>query len=209
MRGALRIVLTSFLIAAESLSRNQRVGLRLASSSEEARDLLHTWGQLQRTSWKVLRGVAALALSLPLVTAPASAAGPQLKLAREHARASEQFRLRVFVSSDVPLGAYTLQLSFAPAALELTSVSGGSGEFAAQPITNPEKFSSGVVRFSAFQPTRMDGPMGLCHVATLSFTPRATKGSTRVEVEVITIADTLGSTYPRTTRHRTLRFRGR
>jgi len=135
--------------------------------------------------------------------------GPQIKLAREHTGPGDPFRLRVFVSSDVPLGAYTLQLSFAPAALELTSISGGSAEFAAPPITNPEKFASGVVRFSAVQPTRMDGPRGLCHVATLSFTPRATKGSTRVEVEAITIADTLGSTYPRTSRHRTLRFRGR
>jgi len=72
-------------------------------------------------------------------TAPVYATGPQLK-AREHTRPGEPFRLRVFISSAVPLGAYTVQLSFAPAALELTSISGGSGEFAAPPITNPEQF---------------------------------------------------------------------
>ena len=154
-------------------------------------------------------GVAAVMLAGPLVGAPAYAAGPQLKLARERTRVGEPVRLKVFVSSGVPLGAYTLQLSFDPSVLNLVSITGGTAEFAAPPITNPEKFASGMVRFSAFQPMRMDGPLGLCHVATLSFTPRATKGSTRVEVEAIVLADTLGSTYPRSKRHRTLRLRGR
>ena len=170
---------------------------------------MHGWGQLRRASLMLLRGVAAVMLALPLVTAPAYAAGPQIKLVRERTRASEPFKLRVVVSSGVPLGAYTLQLSFDPSVLELTSIGGGRGEFATQPITNPGEFGSGVVRFSAFQPTRMDGPMGLCHVATVTLKPRATKGSTRVEVEAVIIADTLGSTYPRSKSHRTLRVRGR
>jgi len=136
------------------------------------------------------------------------ATGPQLKLARAHTRAREPFTLKVFVASAVPLGAYTLQLSFDPAVLELTRIGGGSAEFAAPPVTNPEKFPSGVVRFAAFQPVRLDGPVGLCHVATLSFKPRATKGSTRVQVEAVTVADTLGSTYRLPSTHRTLRLRG-
>jgi hypothetical protein len=146
---------------------------------------------------------------LLLAMTPAYAARPQVKLAREPTRSSASFTLRVVVSSDVALGAYTLQLRFDPSALELTSIGGGTGEFAAPPITNPGQFASGVVRFSAFQPVNMDGPKGLCHVATLNFRPRATKGSTRVEVEALTIADTLGSTYPPSQGRRTLRFRGR
>jgi hypothetical protein len=166
-------------------------------------------GRLQRGSLNLLCGVAAMMLALPLGKAAAYAARPQVKLARERTRAGEPFKLKVFVSSGVPLGAYTLQLSFDPAVLELTSIGGGAADFAAQPITNPGKFASGVVRFSAFQPMRMDGPRGLCYVATLTFEPRASKGGTRVEVEALTIADTLGSTYPPSKGHRTLRFRGR
>ena len=55
----------------------------------------------------------------------------------------------------------------------------------------------------------MYGPMGLCHVATLTLKPHATKGSTRVEVEAIVVADTLGSVYHLSKSHRTLRLRGR
>ena len=46
-------------------------------------------------------------------------------------------------------------------------------------------------------------------MATLSFKPHATKGGTRVEVEAIVVADTLGSVYHLSKSHRTLRFRGR
>lgn len=169
---------------------------------------MHGSGRVQRVSKRLVCGIAAVVFTLPLVTAPVCATEPQLKLAREHTRASEPFKLKVFVSSNVPLGAYTLQLSFDPSALELTSINGGSAEFAAQPITNPEKFASGIVRFSAFQPMRMDGPVGLCHVATLTFTRRATKGSTRVQIEAVTLADTVGSTYRPPKVHRTLRVRG-
>lgn len=170
---------------------------------------MHSCGRLHRASGNLLRGIAAVMLVFSLVTPPAQAVGPQIKLARERTRATEPFKLKVFVSSNVPLGAYTLQLSFDPSVLELTSIDGGAAEFSAQPITNPEKFAGGVVRFSAFQPVKMNEPIGLCHVATVTLTPRAKKGSTRVEVEAVIIADTLGSTYPPSKRHRTLRLRGR
>jgi len=141
-----------------------------------------------------------------LAAGPSSAAELQLRLVRERTVPSAPLRFKVYVSSPVPLGAYTLQLSFDPAILELQSLDGGSGEFAGAPTSNPERFHSGVVRFSAFQPARMDGPMGLCHVATATFRPRVARGKARLEVQAITVADTAGAKYHVPKRRKTVRF---
>lgn len=158
---------------------------------------------------RLLRWTTAVLVALPVVSSLAYAASPQLKLARQPTRPGAPVTLRVFIASPAPVGAYTLQLAFDAAALELVDLGGGRAEFAAPPVSNPGSFPSGVVRFSAFQPVTMEGPIGLCQVATLTFKPRAVKGSTRVEVEAVIIADTLGSTYQAAKVHRTLRLRGR
>ena len=141
-----------------------------------------------------------------LAVRPTLASGPQLQL---RAPATGPTRVEVYISSPVPLGAYTLQFSFDPAKLELLRIAGGRAEFAAAPSANRQQFSTGKVRLSALQSVRMDGPTGLCHVATLSFRPRVLRGQTRVEVEAITLSDTRGVTYHPAKRARTLRLRGR
>lgn len=167
-------------------------------------------GPQQRATVTGWHGVAAVILGLLaalLAAAPTHASGPKLKLGRFHTSANAPLTVKVFVYSRVALGAYTLQLSFDPAVLDLVGISGGSAEFAPAPFANPETFASGVVRFSAFQPLRLDGPVGHCHVATLTFQPQVARGRTRIELQAITLADTLGSTYHPPKRRKTLRLR--
>lgn len=134
-------------------------------------------------------------LAALLLAVPADAAGPRLKLRRARGSTADAPLVALYVLSSAPLGAYTLQLSFDPSVLELRSVGGGSAEFGATPFNDPSEFSTGVVRFSAFQVMGMNGPKGRCHVATFAFRPRVNKGRTRVTVEAITFADTKGNTY--------------
>lgn len=154
------------------------------------------------------RTVALLIAAELLVASVAFAGGPRLRLQRERTNQDESVRVKAFVLSPVPLGAYTLDLSFDPALLELVDISGGSAEFGSAPIKNPEQFAGGVVRFSAFQPVRMDGPRGRCHVATFTFRPRVQDGRTRIELSAVTVADTAGSKYEAPKRKKRLRIRG-
>jgi hypothetical protein len=171
-------------------------------------------GHATRSSARVLRRLGRPRLyrdAVGLLTAaivglavrPTLASGPQLEL---RAPAAAPTRVEVYISSPVPLGAYTLQFSFDPAKLELLRIAGGRAEFAAAPFANRQQFSTGKVRFSALQSMRMDGPTGVCHVATLTFRPRVPGGRTRIEVEAITLSDTRGSTYHPPKRTRTLRL---
>lgn len=167
---------------------------------------MFTW---QRRPWW-RHGLSAVLLGTFIVAAvgdSASAQVPQpllrLKRIRPPRGTTEPLKVQVSVSSRVPLGAYTFQLSFDSSALELLNIDGGAADFAAAPFTDPQRFGAGVVRFSGFQPLRMDGPIGRCHLATLYFRPRTPRGRTQVDVEVVTLADTVGSTYhPRARRKR-------
>lgn len=165
-------------------------------------------GRLQRASRKLLCSVAAVMLALPLAKAPAHA-GPQLRIIRDRTTGTDPVTVRAIIYSAVPLGAYTLQLSFDPSVLELVGIGGGDAEFAAVPFNNPGKFSTGVVRFSAFQASRMDRPTGQCHVATFTFRPRVARARTTVEVAAIVLADTHGVRYQTHQRHKTVMIRPR
>jgi hypothetical protein len=169
-------------------------------------------GRLREATWPRWYGNAAAIVALliaALATTPAHALGPQLKLVPLSTAADGSVRLRAYIYSPVPLGAYTLQLSFNPTLLELVNIDGGGAEFASAPFSNPATFASGMVRFSAIQPARMDGPTGKCHVATFTLRPRVAKVRTRVQLEAIVVADTLGSTYQLPKRLKTVATRKR
>ena len=174
---------------------------------------MHTGGgRLRNTAWLRWHAGAAVVVAMvgaALAAAPAYASGPQLKLVSNRAAADGSLQVKAYVYSRVPLGAYTLELTFDPSLFELVSLDGGSAEFASSPFNNPATFPSGVVRFSAFQPGRMDGPTGKCHVATFTWRPRVAKVRTRVTLEAIIVADTLGSTYRVPPRVKTLVTRQR
>lgn len=137
------------------------------------------------------------AIALTALAAPASAetGRPRLKLQRVVTRGTDEIQLRVLVYSPVPLGAYTLEVSFDPSLAELVGIAGGEADFAASPAFDRNQFSSGVVRLSAFQARQMSGPRGRCHVATLTLRSRVERARARISLKAPTIADTSGLTY--------------
>jgi hypothetical protein len=148
--------------------------------------------------------VAAFAVALLLASVPgvARAAAPQLKLLIDRAPAGAPLHVKVFVvSRRVPLGAYTLELAFDAARLEVAAIKGGDvKEFTAPPIANAGQFQTGSVRFSAFQAQRLDGPTGRVLIAELTLQPRALpagvkRARVRVELRPITVTDTKGKAY--------------
>jgi len=158
------------------------------------------------------------ALSLFSPGAQAASVTPQLKMAQQRGAAARSVKVDIYVYSPVPLGAYTLQLSFDPAQLELAAIAGGrTREFGGEPVANQTAFASGNVRFSAFQAASLESPSGRVHVATLTFhtKDRATGAGARharlqvaaVAIEAITLADTQGQTYQPGQRSARLRYR--
>jgi len=165
--------------------------------------------------------IATLGVALWGFTSPAHVAAasvdPLLKLAASRP-GRDPLTVRVLIYSPVPIGAYTVDVSFDPAVLELVAVDGGkAAEFNAAPLSNPAAFASGTVRMSAFQMRRLEGPSGAVHVATLRLQPRAgpaTQASrklrrTELEARVVVLADTHGVTYRPAPRRTVLRYRGR
>lgn len=161
-------------------------------------------------------GVVLSSLTSPAYLA-ADSVEPRLKLAPSRPW-RDPLTVRVLIYGPVPFGAYTVQVSFDPAALELMAVEGGkTAEFSAPPLSDPAAFARGTVRFSAFQARRLDGPIGKVHLATLRFRPRGAPRagvssgrelrSTYVRVEAITVADTHGAKYRPPPRRAALRYR--
>lgn len=140
-----------------------------------------------------LLGLAALVLP----AARAEAGGPSLRLAFPHATADGRLAVQALIVSPVPLGAYTLRLTFDRAAVAVQRIDGADdGPFAKRPITNSAAFKTGSVRFSSFQAERLDGPTGRVRVATIYLTRiPGRRRRVRLRLEAITVADTAGRTY--------------
>lgn len=121
---------------------------------------------------------------------------PRLRLVL-HATTDDRTTVQVLVYTRVPLGAYTLQMSFDPRAVAVVDLQGGSTpEFAAVPMVDRGRFDSGELRFAAFQAARRGGPRGRVHVATLTFRRvQQPAAATELAVEAITLADTEGIKY--------------
>lgn len=170
---------------------------------------MQAWGSRRGKFAPISVVVAALILTFALA-AEAHAAGPKLKLRRQRGHGEAQ-RIEVYIlSRAMPVGAYTLEVSFDPAQAQLVSIeSGNTPEFSSAPISNRESYESGKVRFSAFQTSSMDGPTGRVQVATLVFksVPGArTRRRSRIKVKAVTLADTKGRPFAVEERSKTIQF---
>lgn len=77
------------------------------------------------------------------------------------------------------LGAYTLTLTFPSDRVQVESVTGGdTSPFTSPPFVNPQSFSSGKTRLSAFQAQSMSSPTGAVSVAKVTVVPTNTEDST-------------------------------
>ena len=154
---------------------------------------------------------AVLVTALWLVSATLAASScwalPQVKLVQDKAASGDTVRVKVFVYSRAPLGAYAFRLSHHPATLDLLSIDGGAAEFSAPPVTNPSEFTQATVRFAAFQAARLEGPTGKVHVATITLRARSRTNRPRITIDPLTLADTAGRTYRVLRRGTTLRLR--
>lgn len=137
---------------------------------------------------------------------------PQVRLRQERTAAGQDLRVKVYLYSKAPVGAYTLELAFDPAELEVVGFERGAAEeFSMAPVANRSDFDSGRVRFSAFQYSRLDGPQHRVHVATIKLRPRPSdstekrRRSARLQVRTIMFADTEGRRYRLPDRTRRLR----
>jgi hypothetical protein len=158
---------------------------------------------------------ASLVFSLQFFAEVTHAVDAQLRL-RQVAASVDQARMNVIVLSPQAVGTYTLEVSFDPERVQLIAIEGGSGVFESKPVANPQAFSTGKARFSAFQTSSMDEPTGAVHVATLVFKKGArTDGRSqrrmrsRIEVRAVTLADATGRKYHPKAAKRSIRFEHR
>jgi len=79
----------------------------------------------------------------------------------------------------VPLGAYSITVTYNPAVVAIASVAGGTtAEFAGSPTTNPASFTTGTTNIAAFQTSSLTGPTGVVSVARITFNVVATVNTT-------------------------------
>jgi len=165
----------------------------------------------RRSRLAAVGGRFAVLMALGLVSATLAAspcwALPQVKLVQEKAASGDTVRVKVFVYTRAPLGAYTFRVSHDPATVDVLSIDGGAAEFSASPVANPSEFTQGAARFAAFQAARLDGPTGKIHVATITLRARPGTNRPRTTIEPLTLADTTGRTYRALRRGTTLRLR--
>jgi hypothetical protein len=79
----------------------------------------------------------------------------------------------------IPLGAYSLTVTYDPTVLTIASVAGGNRpEFAGAPTTNPGSFTSGRTNIAAFQTSSLTGPTGVVSVTRVRFNVVGTTATT-------------------------------
>jgi len=98
-------------------------------------------------------------------------------------------RVQVVVRSPAPIGGYSIDAAFDPRALEIVATDGGRApEFRAAPMVDVEP--SGRLRIAAFQTSRLDGPKGRVHVATVLLRTTGVRGSKRLRLRAASVSDT-------------------
>ena len=91
---------------------------------------------------------------------------------------------------NTPLGAYSVTVTYDPAALTIASVAGGdTPEFSGSPTTNPGSFTSGTTNISAFQTSSLTGPTGVVSITRVTFNAVG-PGTTTVGLTVRSLFDT-------------------
>jgi hypothetical protein len=162
--------------------------------------------------WQHACAVASLlAVSAPVAqVADGAPKAPSVRLVRVAGAPNDVVQVKVVLRSRLPVGAYTFDVRFDPAAASLLGVEGGSTrEFRLTPIVNATEAAQGRVRFSAFQAARLDGPVGRVHVATLLLRPHERRGRVRLRLDPVTVADTGVRVHPVQARERAIRLRRR
>jgi len=118
--------------------------------------------------------------AVPIVTGTASYAAQATLSCPGTAQSGRQLATEViFDIGAVPLGAYSLTLTYDATVLTIASVAGGKNQaFASAPTTNAGSFASGSTNISAFQTSSVTDPTGGVSVARVMFNVVGTTSTT-------------------------------
>src|SRR5262249_47676531 len=134
----------------------------------EARRAEYTVLAITRPHRSILIASATAAL-IALVPSMAHALRPHLRLVSPRPTLGGEFRAQVYIDASYPLGAYTIELTFNPALVQVQHIDPGTSDgFEGKIFADPGQFASGTVRFAAFQAQSLATPTGKIHIADVT-----------------------------------------